>query len=74
MMDASGVRTELDWSPSAVESLAYFPPGPTVMAPEGGELRANAWVTKTQATQKETKILEVNILKYRLADLVGNNS
>lgn len=34
------VRTELDLSASAADIVAYLPLGPTVIAPDGGELRA----------------------------------
>lgn len=35
------VHTELEVSCNAVDSVAYFPPEPTVIEPEGGELAAS---------------------------------
>lgn len=51
-------------SASAAESVAYFPPGPTVIAPEGGELRA--------ATERG-KMCNTNVT-MRLKSIVFNDS
>ena len=52
----------LDVSSSASDILAYLPFGPTVMEPEGGELRAKTGVRKTQVVVRDTRILEINFL------------